>query len=196
MKIHSYAIRLDRPLRTEEVDRLIAQMPPERQARLQKEEKPELRDEALCAYAVLSMALHELYGWERLPEITYNGFGKPFFTDRPEVQFSISYTRGAAFVAVHDQPLGADIERLRPISERSMERIAGVSTAQAFFESWVRRESRSKCSGNGIATMSEENAPILRGEHFFFIDTFDGYAACICTHAEALPAEVVRMHLD
>ena len=59
--------------------------------------------------------------------------------------------------------MGVDIERVRPVSVRAMERIAGVRTEAAFFRSWVRREARVKRTGSGIVTMMRTEAPLNRG---------------------------------
>ena len=63
-----------------------------------------------------------------LPALTYNKYGKPAFAEHPEVQFNLSHTRGAVLVGIHDRPIGVDIERIRPVSERTMQRLAGAVT--------------------------------------------------------------------
>ncbi len=183
MNINLYAIRLDRPLTDEETDALMRLVPAERRERLLRMPKPELRHEPLCAYAALSYGLRELYGWETLPRLRYSKYGKPEFDGYPEAQFNISHTRGAVLVGIHDEPIGVDIERIRPVSERMMQRIAGTSSEKEFFESWVRRESRGKWGGSGLASMRAELSPAMHGERFCFVDTFPGYVACVCTHS-------------
>lgn len=195
MNIHLYAIRLDRPLSDEEVATLLQSMPPQRRERLMRMPRPELRHEPLCAYAALSRAVYELYGWRELPKLRYSAYGKPEFDGYPEVQFNISHTRGAVLVGVHDEPIGVDIEKIRPVSERTMLRIAGTATEKEFFESWVRRESRGKWGGSGLASIRAEQAPAMQGERFCFIDTFPGYVACVCTHSSAELEPVERLTL-
>ena len=183
MNIQLYAIELSRPLREQEVLSLLRFVPYERRRRLERLPRPELQHEPLCAYAALQYGLYELYGWRELPELAYSRYGKPEFADHPEVQFNISHTRGAVLVGIHDQPLGVDIERIRPVSERTMQRIANVSTEKEFFESWVRRESRGKWGGSGLASIRETEAPTMHGERFCFPETFPGFVACVCTHS-------------
>ncbi len=195
MNIHLYAIELSRPLREQEVNSLLRFVPYERRRRLEHLPRPELRHEPLCAYAALQYGLYELYGWKELPELVYSKYGKPQFADHSEVQFNISHTRGAVLVGIHDKPVGVDIERIRPVSERTMQRIANVSTEKEFFESWVRRESRGKWGGSGLASIRQKEAPAMRGERFCFIDTFPDYVACICTHSEDELEEVRKFTL-
>lgn len=68
--------------------------------------------------------------------------GQPYFPDFPEVHFNLSHTTGAVLVALSGEPVGVDIEHIRPVSERAMRRLADVTTERAFFQSWVRREAR------------------------------------------------------
>ena len=111
------------------------------------------------------------------------------------MQFNLSHTRGAVLVGIHDRPIGVDIERIRPVSERTMQRLAGAVTEREFFESWTRRESRAKRGGAGLAAMKREASPTMLGERFEYIETFPGYVACVCTHTDDALAPVRRFTL-
>ena len=191
MKIQLISILLRRPFSPLEVEQLIKVVPPMRRRRLANLKDPVLGNEPICAYAALQLGLNAIYGWKELPEISYTKYGKPEFPDHPEVQFNISHTRGAVLVGIHDQPIGVDIERIRPVSERTMRRLADVETEKEFFESWVRRESRGKCGGRGLAAMRPHASPTMLGERFEFVETFPGYVACVCTHSED-PIDKIR----
>lgn len=69
-----------------------------------------------------------------------------------------------------------------------MERIAGVRTEAAFFRSWVRREARVKRTGSGIVTMMRTEAPLNRGEFYYEVDSFHGYAAGVAAGQPEPPA--------
>ena len=128
-------------------------------------------------------------GWRDLPRIEVDELGKPFFPDHPDTHFSLSHTAGAAAAALADMPVGVDIERVRPVSVRAMERIAGVRTEAAFFRSWVRREARVKRTGSGIVTMMRTEAPLNRGEFYYEVDAFHGSrGGCCCRTAGAAAA--------
>ena len=152
--------------------------------------------EPICAYFALLRGLNELYGWREIPRLVYNKYGKPEFADHPEVHFNISHTRGAVLVGIHDQPIGVDIEHIRPVSERTMMRLADVKTEREFYMSWTRRESRSKWGGTGLAAMRVQASPTMIGERFEFIETFPGYVACVCTHSSDPIAPIQRFTLD
>ena len=170
-------------------------LPDSRRQRLLRTQKPEKRLEVLCAYTMLHLALREQRGWRRIPEVALTSMGKPYFPEHPEVHFNISHTGGAVLVGISDAPVGVDIERIRPVSERAMQRIAGVASEKAFFESWVRREARAKRAGAGIGALMGETS-LRDGEQFFFLDTFDGYAAGVAAESGAEIEEVRRYFLD
>ena len=100
VNIRLYAVKSDRPLSEAERSTLARFLPPERQDRIKT-------SEPLCAYALLCRALHELYGLEDLPQLSYGEHGKPYFASHPDVHFSLSHTRGAALLAGHNEPIGA-----------------------------------------------------------------------------------------
>ena len=161
---------------------------PGRQERLLRIKQSEKRREPLCAYLILRHALWEQYRWRELPPIRLTSLGKPYFPDFPEVHFNLSHTTGAVLVALSGEPVGVDIEHIRPVSERAMRRLADVTTERAFFQSWVRREARAKRSGAGVGTMLASETLLQPGERFYFLDTFPGYVAGVATRDGARQA--------
>lgn len=196
MNIELIAIRLHRPLREEEWERMLPLVPPRRRQRLENRRNPQLGQEAVFAYAALANRLRELYGWETLPEMVYNCYDKPEFRDYPEVQFNISHTRGAALVGIHNEAIGVDIERLRPVRPEIMKRLLNTDEVSAFFLRWVQRESQGKRRGTGVvSTWHDEIVPIA-GERFEWIEMFPGYVACVCTCATSCSIDVEKIVID
>ena len=101
---------------------------------------------------------------------------------------------GVLFAA--GEPVGVDIEHIRPVSPRAMRRLADVTTERAFFQSWVRREARAKRSGAGVGTMLASETPLQPGERFYFLDTFPGYVAGVATRDGGPPGQVRKYSLD
>ena len=196
MAIGVWAARVGRPLTERETDALRQLLPESRRMRFDRLQKPEKRDEVLCAYTMLHLALRERYGWHKIPEMTVSTAGKPEFPAFPDVHFNISHTAGAVLVGVADSPVGVDIERIRPVSLRAMLRIAGVESERAFFENWVRREARAKCTGNGVGTIMLKDTPMREGERFCLLETFDGYAAGVATRSNEELEPVRKYFLD
>ena len=196
MSIDLWAVRLERPLTERESEAMLDMLPPERRNRLLRVRDPEKRREPLCAFLGLRMALLQRQGWRDFPQIALSDRGKPYFPEHPDVHFNLSHTSGAVLVALADQPVGVDIERVRPVGRRTMERLAGVTNEQAFFQSWVRREARSKRSGDGIGTMMRSETPLQYGERYYEVEAFPGYAAGVATRSRDLPGEPRRYSLE
>ena len=196
MAIDLWAARLERPLTEQETERILRILPPNRRERLMKLQQEEKRREPLCAYLILCLALWELYQWKGFPEMAENAMGKPYFPEHPAVHFNISHTTGAVLVGVSDQPIGVDIEKIRPVSQRAMRRLADVSTERAFFQNWVRREARTKRSGNGIGTMMRSETPLQQGEFYYELDTFPGYVAGVATRDKSPLGPLRKYSLD
>lgn len=195
MSIELWAARLERPLTAEEAETMMGLLPPERRERLLLVRQEERRQEPLCAYFILRQALKERCGWRELPEIALTSRGKPYFPHHPEVQFNLSHTAGAVLVGISDEPLGVDIEHIRPVSQRAMRRLADVDTREDFFRSWVRREARAKRSGDGVGTMMWGETPLRYGEVYYEIETFPGYAAGVATGSAERSGTVRRLVL-
>lgn len=196
MSIELWAARLERPLTEAEETAMLALLPPARRERLERLRKPEKRREPLCAYLILRRALWEQYRWRELPEIQTTSLGKPYFPAFPDVHFNLSHTTGAVLVALSDRPVGVDIEHIRPVSQRTMRRLADVDTERAFFQSWVRREARAKRSGAGVGTILTAEEPLQPGEQFYILDTFPGYAAGVATRGGGPPSPIRCYSLD
>ncbi len=196
MAIELWTARLERPLTERERDTLLRLLPAERRERLLRLKEPEKAREPLCAWLMLYLALRQTYGWKKLPEVALTARGKPYFPEHPEVHFNLSHSSGAVLVGLSDQPVGVDIEKLRPVSQRAMQRIAAAATEEEFFRSWVRREARTKRSGEGVATMVRSETPLQYGEYYYELDTFPGYAAGVATRSRAVPGAVRKYSLD
>ena len=196
MSIWLWALRLERTLSAAEETAMLELLPPQRRARLDGLRQPEKRREPLCAYQLLRFALREQYGWRELPQIRTAPLGKPFFADCPGVHFNLSHTAGAVLAAVSDQPVGVDIERIRPVGRHLMARLAPGGTEADFFQSWVRREARTKRSGAGVSAMLGAEEPLEPGEQFYALETFPGYAAGVATLGGGPPSILRRCSLD
>ena len=177
MSVDLWAARLERPLTKGEAEKLLLLLPAGRRERLMKLRREEWRREPLCAYAMLRIALRQRYGWETLPEMAMAEQGKPRFPKYPEVHFSISHTDGAVLAGLADVPIGVDLERIRPVSERTMGRVAGTASETFFFRTWVRREARTKLRGSGISAMLRSEPPMMPEEHYREVELFPGYLA-------------------
>ena len=196
MPIELWTARMERPLSEQEREAILPLLPSARRERLLRMREVEKQREPLCAYLILCLALRQKCGWKSLPEVALSQMGKPYFPGHPNIHFNISHSSGAVLVGISDQELGVDIERIRPVGQRMMVRLARVSTEEAFFQSWVRREARAKRSGSGVGTIMRSESPLQPGEYYYEIDTFPGYAAGVATRSRERPGKIHRYSLD
>ena len=126
------------------------------------------------AYRLLALAVEQVFDLKALPEIARETGGKPFFPDRPDICFNLSHSHGAAVCAVHDKPVGIDIEKLRPAPKR----LANGMEDEAFFRLWTAREATIKRQGLGVGALLRpmEPDPMCRCVE----GLLDGYIVTVC----------------
>jgi len=112
-------------------------------------------EEHSCAYLLLSSVVQRVYGLSTLPCIAREEGGKPYFPERPDICFNLSHSYGAVVCAVHDRPVGVDIEKLRPAPKRLA---AGLDDC-TFFRRWTAMEASVKRDGKGIAALRRDFEP-------------------------------------
>lgn len=98
------------------------------------------------------------FGMKQL-EFTTNEYGKPFLIGRPCIQFNISHAGRYIACAVADEPVGIDIEIMKPLELRIAERFFASDETEyimvdnhiyRFYEVWTKKESRIKWEGKGL----------------------------------------------
>lgn len=120
-----------------------------------------------CAHAMLRLLLAARIDSSLPPEslvFEAGPAGKPCLQGSPGVQFSLSYRRGVVAFAVHGQPVGIDVERMRddvdvrgisqrfftPAEQQFLQGATPADRLTAFFECWTRKEALVKAAGVGI----------------------------------------------
>lgn len=82
--------------------------------------------------------------------------GKPTLPGGP--QFSLTHAGDLVGLAVHDDPVGVDVEQVRPLTdlaamaEHVCSPAEAVADADAFFTLWTRKEALLKATGDGLST--------------------------------------------
>ena len=187
-----WAVRLDRPLTEEETAALWAALPPHRRERLSRVRHRERHREPLCAWGLLRLALERTLGWRDLPPLACTDRGKPWFPNYPTVFFSLSHTPGAVLVGVADGPIGVDIEAVRPVGPRLLERL-GERELGPLLAAWVRREARFKCGT--VPTLLGPEPPLEPEERYAPVETFPDYVAGTAVLGGSLPEAPRRLSL-
>lgn len=138
-----------------------------------------------AAWALLSLLLREEAGLASLPGAARTALGKPYFPDRPDLCFSLSHSRGFVVCALHDRPVGVDVEFVRPAPRL----LAGGLADEEFFRLWTRREAAVKRDGGSAAVLRRSFPPDPLSRN---IENFlPGCAAAVCPAREAEVRAVV-----
>ena len=111
---------------------------------------PEGRIASLNAWALLAEGLKKL--GEALHSVSFTDTGKPYFTAHP-LHFSLSHSGNLAAVLIADSPCGVDIEQIRPVSDKLLQRCMHpdeIAAGMDFFEAWTKKECLAKLDGSGM----------------------------------------------
>lgn len=133
---------------------LYAQMPPARQARCQRYRQASHRQRCILAHALAREALAAIS--KAAPEtigLCYPSKGRPY-APSGEGEFSLSHSGAYVLCAAATFPVGADLQRQRPVSETMVRRMTragyGGSSEEDFLRWWVRQEAGGKLLGTGL----------------------------------------------
>ena len=154
------------------------------------------------AYALLAWAVRRRWGLDRLPELARGEQGKPFFPAFPQYHFNLSHSGSLALCALDEQPVGVDIEGIRPHHPNLARRICSgeeltwlegqTDTIGALCKLWTCKEALVKCRGTGLTVpLREIRVPLTCGGErdgiLFHAFGTAGWCACVCGHTEPAP---------
>lgn len=107
------------------------------------------------AYGLLRYAVKRLFDLPELPDIAKAEGGKPYFPQYSHICFNLSHSHGGVVCAVHDKPIGVDVEKLRPAPRR----LATGMEDGAFFRHWTAMEATVKREGKDWRSLLNEPEP-------------------------------------
>ncbi|MBO5816397.1 MAG: 4'-phosphopantetheinyl transferase superfamily protein [Paludibacteraceae bacterium] len=123
------------------------------------------------------------------PTFLYNNYGAPYIEGGP--YFSISHCKTGIAVAVSEQPIGVDIEVIRPFRDELMRKTMNPIEQQtilnsnqadwAFIRLWTQKEALLKLQGTGIIT--DLHHTLDNTEHIKWLQTTHLQPDYICTIA-------------
>ncbi len=123
--------------------------------------------------------------------IAIDEFGKPYLKDHENFHFNISHTKGAIVCALSDNPVGVDIEKIKPFnrgiidrfftqSERTYIYLSYERQNERFIEIWTRKEAYVKWIGKGIE-IPFNSFDVLRNSKIT-TKYIDDYVISICSN--------------
>ena len=144
----------------------------------------------LKSYEMLQQLLASTYTLHSTPTFLYNEYGAPSIKNGP--YFSISHCKSGIAVAVSNQPIGIDIEAVRPLkvdlvkkTMNPLEQEIIFSETQpdwAFTRQWTRKEAFLKMKGTGIISDLHEVLSDIDGLEWLQMDNkLLNYTCCIVT---------------
>lgn len=164
---------------------------------------------AVTAHRLLCYALAGTTGFVPKPDDWDAGeFGKPYLKNT-NIHFNISHSGSMAMCALHDSPVGADIEMIKPysdavarriMSDEEMQRFQSSADRQAlFFKIWTLKEAYLKFTGTGISALGSITVyPADKGiianakDCCFSLIDVPGYQAAVCADTAVFTAEHVE----
>lgn len=165
------------------------------------------------AYELLRLAAAEQWGYSSLPPILRDGHGKPHFAGQEPHHFNLSHSGGLALCVLDDAPVGVDIQIVKawrpslPARACSQEELAWLGQGEDFWPRftllWALKESRVKCSGEGLTRRiagirvplpEHPDGPYALENLWFQAYQGDGWRGAVCGRTPP-PAEIRWMVL-
>ncbi len=162
--VENYLLRIDRNLREEEFDRLLGLVAEEKRQRVRRFRKLEDAQRTLLGDILSRFALCRKSGLENHRLLFgANEYGKPLLTAPCGLHFSISHSGAWVACALHDRPIGIDVEEIKQIDFAVAERFFSKAESMAlqvraeeeklnyFYMLWTLKESYIKAEGKGLS---------------------------------------------
>ena len=153
---------------------------------------------------VAGLLLRQFCGVTDDSQLAYGKNGKPYLKDKGGssaggIYFNLSHSGDYVVLAVADNEVGVDIEKVTPYSDavaarcftqRELEYLQSKRTNEAFYRLWTAKESVMKASGLGFSLPPETfdvmpmdaSAHIIAGKTLFFhCLQYEGHMICCAT---------------
>lgn len=198
--------------------RLYSAMPPYRKEKIDALRFDRDKRLSLGAGAALQKALSDL--GEPMLRVAFGEHGKPYFPDRPDLQYNLSHSGTRVLCALSDAPIGCDVEKIASAQMRVAKRFfspkeTALLEAQEdpaaqkalFCRIWTLKESFMKATGRGLSLPMDSFSVCPAGETvileqsldeapyaFYEWDFSDGfrYACCRRGAAQDEPPALIR----
>jgi len=150
-------------------------------------------------YRLLAYGVRRHWALDDLPEICREERGKPFFLQTENRFFNISHSGDRVVCALDDEPVGIDIQKVRPFRKGLRQRVCSREELEwldgrggrdeEFALLWAMKESKCKHSGQGLRLpVSEIDVPLPRADERelereglrFYLSQGTNWRLCLC----------------
>lgn len=160
----------------------------ERRKKIRSLRREEDKRQCLCADHWLRALLSEVTGLSASELIfAAESGGKPVLTNAA-VHFSLSHSGDFVLCAVDDRPIGADIEAVRPVSQKLIDRVCSAEErafvggdGRRFLQIWTAKEAIVKHSGVGLRGDIRKISALHAPDCELFRQMTDEYVLTIAT---------------
>lgn len=204
-------------------NKLLANISSEKQVRIKKFARPDDAKRTLLAdILVRSVVASELNVNNKTIEFDANKYGKPFLKGNFGIHFNVSHSEDWVVCVVDDEPVGIDIEKIKPVelgiaarffSDHEYKMLMAKSPKDRqnfFFDLWTLKESYIKAVGEGLSlplksfTVSflEKNEIMVKSGNILTNWTLKqyhldpGYKMAVCAANKAFPVNIVIKKLE
>lgn len=199
MKI--YGMYMDRPLSQEETERLMSFISPEKREKCRRFYHKEDAHRTLLGDVLVRSVISGQYQLDKA-DIRFSAqeYGKPCIPDLPNAHFNISHSGRWVVCAFDSQPIGIDIEKMKPISLEIAKRffskteysdlLAKNKDEQTvyFYHLWSMKESFIKQEGKGLSLPLDSFSVRLHQDGKVSIELPDSHTPCYIKTYEVDPA--------
>lgn len=146
-------------LMEEELHIAMQLLPKERTDRIKRMKQKKSQIQSISAGLLLEYALQEIGLTGKTLTFLKNEDGKPYIKEYPNLWYNLSHSGEYVALAVDEQPIGVDIERIRRDHQKLVKRFFSEEEAlsladhwsdEVFTKLWTRKESYIKATGYGM----------------------------------------------
>lgn len=127
---------------------------------MQQELKKNVEVQRAAARKLLLLGLQQEYAMAKLPDISLEDSGKPFFPEYPDICFNYSHCKAGILCGISGRRIGVDVETVREYRENLAKRVCHPQEllfldeeddkASTFIKLWVLKEAYTKYTGQGL----------------------------------------------
>jgi 4'-phosphopantetheinyl transferase len=205
--IEAYMLEINRDMTGEEYRSILWRITPEKRERIEKfryfaDKQRVMTGDILARLALVDILRHKAeetgYSSAELPLhkliLEQGDYGKPIWTDYPDIHFNISHAGSHVACVVSDSPVGIDVEMTKQNGFREVAKrffapdewnyVDSFQTEEeqqiAFTKIWTMKEAYIKRDGRGLSILTSFSA--LQAAHVFF--------HAIPTKADTIPTKL------